>query len=120
MRCPVCKEKVNELDEVCPNCKTNFDEYEEHEKKYTKEFKNTNADRLNFMAYINLVLSIVGAIAIWVNFSTIEYKATSKYATSITEINWYGIFGGIGILIVGFTLFFLLKTVADIYWEVGK
>lgn len=36
MKCPVCKEKVNELDEVCPNCKTNFDEYE---RKYEKNRK---------------------------------------------------------------------------------
>ena len=36
MKCPVYREKINELDEVCPNCKTNFDEYEEHTKKAYK------------------------------------------------------------------------------------
>ena len=42
MKCPVCKERVNELDEECPNCKTNFDEYDQHTKMNTKEFKITN------------------------------------------------------------------------------
>lgn len=85
-----------------------------------KNEKNTNADCLNAMATVNIILSIIGAIAIWVNFSTIEYTTTSKYATPVTEINWYGILGGIAVLIAGFTLFFLLKTIVDIYWEVEK
>lgn len=76
--------------------------------------KKTNADCLNAMASLNIVLSIIGAIAIWLNFSTIEYKS------GYSEANWYGIIGGISVLVVGFTLFFLLKTVADIYWEVEK
>lgn len=120
MKCPICKANVNELDEICPNCKTNFDDYEKGKQKFIEEPKRTNADCLNFMANLNIILSIIGAIIIWVNFSTIEYKTTSRYATPVTEINWYGIFGGVGVLIVGFTLFFLLKTVADIYWEVEK
>lgn len=118
MKCPVCKANVNELDEVCPVCKTNFDDYEKGKQKFKEEPKKTNADYLNFMAIINIVLSIIGAITIWVNFSTIEYTTTSKYATPVTDINWYGILGGIGILIIGFTVFFLLKTIIDIYDKV--
>ncbi len=118
MKCPVCKANVNELDEVCPVCKANFDDYEKGKEKFKEEPKKTNADYLNYMAIINIVLSIIGAIAIWVNFSTIEYTTTSKYATPVTEINWYGIFGGIAVLIAGFTLYFLLKTVIDIYDEI--
>jgi len=118
MKCPVCKANVNELDEICPVCKTNFEDYERGKEKFKEELKKTNADYLNFMAIVNIIISIVGAIAIWVNFSTIEYKTTSKYATAVTEINWYGIIGGVGILIAGFTIYFLLKTVVDIYNEI--
>lgn len=123
MKCPVCKEKINELDEVCPNCKTKFDDYE---RKYGKREESTNANRLNVMANINIILSIIGAIAIWANFSTLEVMTQSTYKNyssgyyTDTVINWYGILGGLGVLIVGFTLFFLLKTIADIYWEVEK
>lgn len=28
MKCPICKKEISELEEVCPCCKTNFDEYE--------------------------------------------------------------------------------------------
>ena len=126
MKCPVCKERVNELDEVCPNCKTNFDEYEQHVKTNTKEFKSTNADRLNVMANINIILSIISAIVVWVKFSKLEVVTQSTYKNyssgyyTDTVINWYGIVGGIAILIAGFTLFFLLKTIVDIYSEVEK
>ena len=115
VKCPVCKTKINELDEICPNCKTNLDE--------VGNKKKSNADILNFMANLNIILSIIGAIFIWVKFSTIEvikkYTFTSGTYTE-KVINWYAILGGVGILIAGFTLFFLLKKVADIYWEVGN
>ncbi len=130
VKCPVCRKDINELDESCPYCHIVFDddinedveekykEVEIHKEEKNDEKKITNAKCLNFMANINIILSIISAIIIWANFSIIEYKATSKYATSFTEINWYGIFGGFGVLIVGFTVFFLLKTVVDIYNEV--
>lgn len=134
VKCPVCGKDINELDESCPYCHIVFDDMieEVEEMKEEPEIRKeqnsvnnneetiTNAKCLNFMANLNIILSIICAIVIWVNFSTIEYKTTSKYATSITEINWYGIFGGFGVLIAGFTLFFLLKTVVDIYGEVEK
>ncbi len=72
--------------------------------------KKTNADYLNFMANLNIVLSIIGTIAIWVNFGMTEYD----------EFNWIGIISGIAVLIAGFTLFFLLQTIIDIYEEVEK
>ena len=123
MRCPICKEKVNELEDVCPNCKTNFEEYEK-EKKFREMSEGSNADRLNIMAYINLILSIIGAICIWINFSKVEVVGKYNYITrdyaKSTVTNWYGIFEGIGVLIAGLTLFFLLKTIVDIYWKVEK
>jgi len=124
MRCPICKEKVNELEDVCPNCKTNFEEYEKEKRKFREVSDGNNAERLNVMAYINLILSIIGAICIWINFSKIEVLGKYDYITGeyskTTQTNWYGIFGGIGVIIAGLTLFFLLKTIVDIYWKVGE
>ena len=108
MKCPVCKTNVNELDEACTVCKTNFDDYERGKQKFREDEKRTNADCLNFMATINIILSIIGAIAVWVNYGVTRYD----------EFNWIGIASGIGILIAGITLYFLLKTVIDIYDEI--
>lgn len=135
VKCPVCQKEISELDEKCPYCHIIFDDMiseniqeeriiQEIQTEENAEYKSrNNANYLNIMAYINIVLSIVGAISIWVCFSTVE--VTKKYTYSsgtYTDqvINWYGIFGGLGILIVGFTLFFLLKTLCDIYWKVER
>lgn len=139
VKCPVCKKEISELDESCPYCHTIFDdmtesddmteEISETERKtenYEKEIydkKRTNADCLNFIANINIILSIIGAILIWVNFGTAEITHKSTYfSNGYTETiaNWYGIFGGVAVLIAGFTLYFLLKTIVDIYWETEK
>ena len=83
----------------------------------------TNADNLNVMANINIILSIIGAILIWANFGTQEIRHKGSYwETGYTETvaNWYGILGGVAVLIAGFTVFFLLKTIIDIYFEVEK
>lgn len=120
IKCPVCKKKISELDERCPYCHINLDDITED----VEESKRiTSADCLNVMANINIILSIIGAILIWVNFGTTEITHKGTYFSSgYTEnvANWYGIFGGIVILIAGFTLFFLLKTIVDIYWEVER
>jgi len=63
------------------------------------------------VAFINIVLSIIATILIWINFSV------SKITD---EINLLGITGGIAVLITGFTLFFLLRTIVDIYRKVEK
>lgn len=133
VKCPVCKKEISELDESCPYCHTIFDDIteeisetgrktENHEKEiYDK--KRTNADCLNFMANINIILSIIGAILIWANFGTAEIIRKSTYFSSgytETIANWYGIFGGVAVLIAGFTLYFLLKTIVDIYWKTEK
>lgn len=122
MKCPVCKENVNELNDTCPNCKTNFDEYEEHAKKHEKEVKSTNADRLNIMANISIAMSIIGAIAMLFCFSTIEITRKSTYGSGYytdTVINWWGIIGAFSMIFVGFMIFFLLKTIVDIYDKVN-
>lgn len=141
VKCPVCKKEINELDESCPYCHIIFDDmidedFQETEElieeikeennqaeNNTKDLSICNADKLNIMANVNIIISIVGAFLLWCNFSTIEITKKYTYTSGTytdTVINWYGILGGVGILIAGFTLFFLLKTVADIYWEVEK
>lgn len=120
MKCPVCKSKINELDEICPNCKTNFDSYEKEKIKFREKERKTNADYLSIFSVINLIITIVGSIIIWINFSTTKIvKEYSYISGSYTEtvVNWYGIAGGFVILISGFTIFFLLRTIIDIYYE---
>ncbi len=143
IKCPICNKNINELDEVCPYCKTDFDkldgidqkiklknEEENKERIQKMDFvlnervpNRTNADNLNVMANINIILSIIGAILIWANFGTQEIRHKGSYwETGYTETvaNWYGILGGVAVLIAGFTVFFLLKTIIDIYFEVEK
>ncbi len=143
IKCPICNKNINELDEVCPYCKTDFDKLDGIDQKIKLENKEenkeriqkmdfvlnervpnrTNADNLNVMANINIVLSIIGAILIWANFGTQEIRHKGSYwETGYTETvaNWYGILGGVAVLIAGFTVFFLLKTIIDIYFEVEK
>lgn len=78
-------------------------------KMHTK--KKTNADWLEVVAYINIVISIIGSTCIFVKLSEIEYSF---------KPNMMSIFATVGILLAGFTLFFLLKTVVDIYKKVEK
>lgn len=112
MKCPKCDAEIEENVTNCPYCGSEVKELEKQEER-------TNADCLNFMANLNIVLSIISAIAVWVNFSTIEVIGRYTYETT-TKTNWFGIIGGFGILIAGFTLFFLLKTIVDIYNEVQR
>lgn len=69
--------------------------------------RTKNADYLEKMAYVNVVLFVIGAIYVIAN-------------SFVDEVNWIGIATGIAALIVGFTLFFLLRTIVDIYRKVEK
>lgn len=128
VECPVCKKEISELDESCPYCHINLIDMAEdsEEKRKTIEIHDrgiASADCLNIMANLNLILSIISAIIIWFCFSTTEITKNYTYISgTYTDkvINWYGILGGVAILFTGFTLFFLLKTIVDIYYEVEK
>lgn len=78
----------------------------------------SNATCLNIMAYINIILSIIGAIYVFFNFGIV--KVESEYLGDYITTNWYGIAGAIAMLIVSFTIFFLLKTIVDIHRKVGE
>lgn len=107
MICPKCDAQIQENSTECPYCNTTINQEKIQREESKKTY--TNADCLNFMSVINIVISIIGAIIVWANFSTITY------ARGYSETNWFGVIGGLAILIVGFTQFFLLKTVVDIY-----
>lgn len=109
MKCPVCKEEVNEGENSCPHCKiifTDFDDKIDNEEDKIAKGR-TNADWLNSIANINLIISIIVSIITWVEFFD-------------TTINWWGVVVIGAILLSGVTLFFLLKTVVDIYNKVKK
>lgn len=68
----------------------------------------SNADHLETLAIINLVVFIITAIVCFYGVipEFIEYGSVENYILLIA---------GISSLLTGFTLYFLLKTVADIY-----
>lgn len=122
MKCPVCGEKINELDEVCPHCKTNLDEVESKNELNGEVEPSSHADILKIFAIFNLILSIGVAIFIWVKLSTIEvigeYSYTLQDFKRTTETNGYAIAGGFAIIYGGIILYFALMTIVDIYYKV--
>lgn len=102
MKCSICNEKVNRFDEICPNCKNHL-----------RENKRTNADKLEILAHINLIITIIGAVFVFINCSIVSISEEDT-------INWIGMLIGIGIIITGLTLFYLLKTIIDIYNEIDE
>jgi hypothetical protein len=75
--------------------------------------KRTNADNLHTVACIYVLLSIISAIIVWTKFSIVE-------RTYADAINWFAILGGIAILFIGATIYFLFETIVDIYEKVEK
>lgn len=110
MECPNCKKEIEDWRAECQYCNINFEDYEKGKEKFKERTKKTNADVLNIIAIINLCLSIVGALIIGIYYGVIEYD----------EMNWIGIITGIGVLLSGITLFFVLETIVDIYRKVEK
>jgi len=115
MKCPVCNEEVSELDESCPHCQINFADFL-RENNRTNEKERTNADCLNTMANVNVVLSIIiSAILIFPNLVEVSARINGY---SIDSSALTAIVLGIVCLILGITLCFFLKTIADIYKKV--
>lgn len=102
MKCPICNEKIDRDIAICPNCKTSLGDN-----------SRTNADKLEIFAYINIVIAIISAIIVWVKFSFVSVNGKDV-------INWIGIIGGVGIAIAGLTLYYLLRTIVDIYNEIDN
>ena len=104
MKCPICETEVSDYESKCPNCK--IDLYDD--KENLNENVKDNADHLEILANINLVIFIASSIVCFCGVITeiIEYGSIENYVLLIT---------GVSSLLVGFTLYYLLKTVADIY-----
>lgn len=78
MKCPICKREISELDEICPNCKTNFDDYEK-EMEIKKRKKNKNILK-NWKLW-------VGIIGFMIIIFMINYNSLSKHETMEKFIN---------------------------------
>mgnify|MGYP005791972243 CR=1 FL=1 len=107
MKCTNCGKEIENWRAECPYCKMNFEKNKQN---------SSNAKYLNIMANINLVICIIGAISIII--SSIIY-ANEEYL-EITEIIWIPLVIAIGLIIGGFTIFFLLRTIIDIYRKIEK
>ena len=100
VECPNCKNLIEDDSKQCLYCKTNFDE----EKTYENDKKDfSNADILNIFSYVGLIITIIVGIILSID------------AFIQDRFNLYFLLGGISILFSGFILFFLLKTIVDIY-----
>ena len=98
IKCPVCRKEINELDESCPHCHIKFEDMEDEVSEVIEQLQEDEAvesENLHKGTYLS-----------------------SSYTETVA--NWFGIIGGIAVLIGGFTLFFLLKTIVDIYRKVKK
>lgn len=107
MKCTNCGKEIEDWRAECPYCKMNFEKNKQ---------SSSNAKYLNIMANINLVICIIGAISIII--SSIIY-ANEEYL-EITEIIWIPLAIAISLTIGGFTIFFLLRTIIDVYRKVEK
>lgn len=113
IKCPKCGKEVDEWEAKCPYCKTDFDKYDKGE-----ESRRGPAYWLNIFAKINIILCIVVAVIIFINYSSIEVTESYNYIAGTyteTETNWIGIISGIAVLFFGFTQYFLLETIVDIH-----
>lgn len=69
MKCSNCGANISELDEICPKCKINLDEYEEKEQiqeKYMLE-KGDKTILLKIINFMQILGCIIGAIILWAN-----------------------------------------------------
>ena len=89
MKCPKCGNEINELDEICPKCKTKLDDYEEKDEEQ-------NEDKTIFLRIISALEIIACIIAAIFSFANEEIGV------------------GFVILIAGFVAFAFIKGFKDI------
>lgn len=58
MKCPRCGSNISELDEICPKCKTNLDDYENRIRNREPEEK----PKSNFLYYTRIASLIIAVI----------------------------------------------------------
>lgn len=111
MKCPNCNREIEDWRGECPHCKSKADSMGDVER--------TNADCLNIVANINLAIFIIASLYYWYNVLTGIYEIVNY---GFDEINIFiiNLICGLSLILVGFTIFFLLKTIIDIYYKVNK
>lgn len=70
MKCPNCGANVNELEETCPKCKINFDDFEKNQKKLLGEEETEDNSKTNLLKAINGLQVAgcgIGALVAWAN-----------------------------------------------------
>ncbi len=75
MKCPNCGEEVEELEENCPKCKINFDDFEKKQKQTSEEDNEENASKTNFLKTINVLQIVgcgIGTLVAWSNEKVLE------------------------------------------------
>ena len=110
MKCTNCGKEIEDWRAECPYCKMNFEKNKQ---------SSSNAKYLNIMANINLGACIVSALILIIPTLLDISKDINEYEIE-EEFTWLPIGYAIRLLLVGFTTFFLLKTIADIYNKVSK
>lgn len=105
MKCTNCDREYEEWRAECPYCKG----------KNMKDGERSNADCLNIIANINITLFIIASLYYF-------YNAFILLIDGYIEVMVIGInlVYGVSLLLVGFTIFFLLKTIVDIYYKTNK
>lgn len=85
MKCPNCNANITELDEVCPHCKINLDDYE---KKHLKN-KDCEENKNNPIAVIIKVIAVITLIIgiIW------SFKEESLIYFILNAVSFSFIFG---------------------------
>lgn len=60
MKCPICKAKIDELDEICPNCKTNFDDYEKEKRIQQRKNEEHKEEKNNKKTvWVAIIIGII-------------------------------------------------------------
>jgi len=73
MKCPNCGAKIDELTEVCPECKINLDEFETEENQ--EEEQEEIAGKTSLLKIINVLQAIgfvIGTFICWGNEDTVS------------------------------------------------
>lgn len=75
MKCPNCGEEVEELEQNCPKCKINFEDFEKNQKRLLEEHNEENASKTTFLKTINVLQIVscgIGTLVAWSNEKVLE------------------------------------------------
>lgn len=82
MICQNCKKKISELDEVCPNCGVNLEQYDSKEKNSKN---NTVAIFLKVMAIVYVIGGVITASICGFTYFLVSIVAFS-FSMALSEI----------------------------------